>query len=176
MKGSKYISEIISEKEIETWENQNILITAPTGAGKSYFIKNKLYDYALANDKKILYLLPRLDTVLQFRDEIQKDRKTDVITIKSYQEIEKRELKKVETDLSNYDYIVVDECHYFLSDSKFNFCTDISFNAILQIQNITRVFITATSDKIRRYLTEEQKIELKEYLFLFLLYILSIKF
>lgn len=109
MKGSKYISEIISEKEIETWENQNILITAPTGAGKSYFIKNKLYDYALANDKKILYLLPRLDTVLQFRDEIQKDRKTDVITIKSYQEIEKRELKKVETDLSNYDYIVVDE-------------------------------------------------------------------
>lgn len=121
MKGSKYISEIISEKEIKTWENQNILITAPTGAGKSYFIKNKLYDYALANDKKILYLLPRLDTVLQFRDEIQRDKKTDIITIKSYQEIEKRELKKVETDLSNYDYIVVDECHYFLSDSKFNF-------------------------------------------------------
>lgn len=163
MSETKYISEIISEKEIVTWENQNILITAPTGAGKSYFIKNKLYDYALANNKKILYLLPRLDTVLQFRDEIQRDRKTDVITIKSYQEIEKRELKKVETDLSNYDYIVVDECHYFLSDSKFNFCTDISFNAILQIQNITRVFITATSDKIRRYLTEEQQIELKEY-------------
>lgn len=163
MSETKYISEIISEKEIVTWENQNILITAPTGAGKSYFIKNKLYDYAVANNKKILYLLPRLDTVLQFRDEIQRGKKTDVITIKSYQEIEKRELKKVETDLSNYDYIVVDECHYFLSDSKFNFCTDISFNAILQIQNITRVFITATSDKIRRYLTEEQKIELKEY-------------
>ena len=103
MKGSKYISEIISEEEITTWENQNILITAPTGAGKSYFIKNKLYDYALAMIKKILYLLPRLDTVLQFRDEIQRDKKTDIITIKSYQEIEKRELKKVETDLSNYE-------------------------------------------------------------------------
>ena len=112
MSETKYISEIISEKEIAKWKNQNILITAPTGAGKSYFIKNKLYDYALANNKKILYLLPRLDTVLQFRDEIQRDKKADVITIKSYQEIEKRELKKVETDLSNYDYIVVDECHY----------------------------------------------------------------
>ena len=78
MSETKYISEIISEKEIVTRENQNILITAPTGAGKSYFIKNKLYDYALANNKKILYLLPRLDTVLQFRDEIQRDRKTDV--------------------------------------------------------------------------------------------------
>lgn len=53
MSETKYISEIISEKEIVTWENQNILITAPTGAGKSYFIKNKLYDYALANNKKI---------------------------------------------------------------------------------------------------------------------------
>lgn len=163
MNGAKYISEIISEKEIEKWENQNILITASTGAGKSYFVKNKLYEYALTNDKRILYLLPRLDTVLQFRDEIQRDRKSDVITIKSYQEIEKRELRKVETDIKDYDYIVVDECHYFLSDSKFNFCTDISFNAILNLQNITRIFISATSGKIRKYLTEEQKVELKEY-------------
>lgn len=163
MSETKYISELISEDEIKTWENQNILITASTGAGKSYFIKNKLYDYANATGKKILYLLPRLDTVLQFRDEIKRDGKDDTITIKSYQEIEKRELKKVQTDLSDYDYVVLDECHYFLSDSKFNFCTDISFNAILQIQDATKIFITATPDKIQKYLIEEQGMELKEY-------------
>lgn len=151
MSTTKYISEIITTTDIASWDAKNILISAGTGAGKSYFIKHKLWEYAKRHNRKILYLLPRIDTVEQFKKEIENDGKSDVITIKSYQEIEKRELKKIQNDLDNYEYIILDECQYFLSDSKFNFCTDISFGAILQTK-VTKIFISATPTKIEKYL------------------------
>ena len=44
MEKKKRISDIITKEEVSKWEiGSNILVSAPMGAGKSYFCKNTLY-------------------------------------------------------------------------------------------------------------------------------------
>ena len=59
MNGTKlqYISDKLSDEIIKSWEmesEENILIVAGTNAGKSYFIKNRLYAYCKKHNLKIL--------------------------------------------------------------------------------------------------------------------------
>lgn len=157
------VSEIITVDEIKTWdENTVVTIGAGTGAGKSYFIKNILYAFAKANNKKILMLIHRSNCVNQFQREIEKDKKTDVIDIKTYQHIETKIKNKKDFDFSQYQYIVSDEFHYFLSDSAFNKWSDISLNAILN-QKITKIFMSATGDHTRNYIKNVKKIETTDF-------------
>ena len=88
----KRISDIITEEEIMKWQpGDNILISAPMGAGKSYFCKNSLYEVAKGLEGKVLMLLHRTNCVEQFKSEIEQDAKEDVIDIRTYQSIEQRE-------------------------------------------------------------------------------------
>ena len=85
----KRVSEIITTEEIKKWNKGDIItITAGTGAGKSYFIKNILYAFAKKENKKILFLIHRTDCKNQFYEEIKRDNKLDTINIKTYQSIE----------------------------------------------------------------------------------------
>ena len=94
MENKRYISDIISLNDIDNWHNgETVLISAGCGAGKSYFIKNILYAKALQQNKKILMLIHRTNCVNQFQMEIEKDNKTDVIDIKTYQSVEARIIK-----------------------------------------------------------------------------------
>ena len=159
------IQKKITRKEIEEWsKNETIIITAGTGAGKSYFIKNDLYKYAKENNQKILFLIHRLNCVKQFQEELDRDNKNDIIDIKTYQSIEWRELKGYDNDLSKYDYIVCDEFHYFISDadSKFNITTDLSLNKILE-QKATKIFMSASAEYVTAYLKNKRKIQVREY-------------
>ena len=48
----KRISDVITEKEIKNWrDNEVVSIEAGTGAGKSYLIKNTLYNVAKEENK-----------------------------------------------------------------------------------------------------------------------------
>lgn len=50
----KTVSDYITRNEIKQWHNQDIItISAPMGSGKSYFIKNRLYEYAKLNNQKM---------------------------------------------------------------------------------------------------------------------------
>lgn len=49
-----------------------------------------------------------------------------------------------EKELSHFDFIVADECHYFTSDSNFNRRTDMSFNWIMRQNTSVKVFMSAT--------------------------------
>lgn len=52
------VSDIIPMADIEEWKTDEIvIIETGTGAGKSYFIKNVLYEYAKSQGKKILFLI-----------------------------------------------------------------------------------------------------------------------
>lgn len=118
------VSEKISAKDIDSWNNEHkgkaITIKAGCGKGKSYFIKNCLYERAKAENKKILILVHRSNCDYQFSEEIIRDGKTDIIDISTYQSIEWDLLNKEVVDLSKYKYLVSDEFHYFISDSGFN--------------------------------------------------------
>lgn len=154
------VSDKITYKDIGSWNNDIITITSGTGTGKSHFIKTTLYEYAKKNNKKILMLLHRTNCKDQFLDEITKEKKTDVIDIMLYQKLEALYTTyKVEFDFSSYQYVVCDEFHYFLGDSVYNVKTDISLNLILQQTNTTRIFLSATSDYINKYLRDIKKIK-----------------
>lgn len=160
----KRVSEIVTIDEIEKWDECDcITIKAGTGAGKSYFIKNNLYALAKRDGKKILMLIHRTNCIDQFTEEIIRDKKTDVIDIKTYQKLEYKELKQLGNDLSEYQYIVCDEFHYFMSDASFSKTTDMSLDLILSQLFITKIFMSATGDYMKRYLNEVKKIETIDY-------------
>ena len=112
----KTLSDIISKEEIIKWQpGDTVLISAGTGTGKSYFIKNSLYETAKAAGDKILMLIHRINCVNQFKEEIQTDDKSDVITIDTYQKIESDTRRGKVYDLSEYKYIVSDIFHLMQS-------------------------------------------------------------
>lgn len=150
------VSELITKEEVLSWTNDKLYyINAGTGMGKSYFIKNTLYEVAKEEGSKILFLIHRTNCVNQFTEEIIKDGKTDVIDIRTYQSLEFYNRKDIELpftiDIKSYKYIVCDEAHYFLSDGKFNKFVDISLNNILNT-NAIKIFMSATGSKIEHYL------------------------
>ena len=150
---NKYLSECLTGKEISTWcPGEIIMIVANTGCGKSHFIKNVLRDYLKSKGQHCLYLLSRVRTKEQFESELSDD---DTITFATYQTIEALAMN-TSLAVDNYDFIVADECHYFLDDSGFNNRTDVSLDWILSQQSATRILMTATCDGIEEYLNEQK--------------------
>lgn len=160
----KRISEVVTIDKIRSWKDGDIItITAGTGRGKSYFIKNNLYAFAKKEKKKILFLIHRTNCLNQFQSEIDKDKKNDVIDIMTYQKIEYDILNNKGIDLSKYQYIVCDEFHYFLSDASYNFVTDISLNTILDAKDTIRIFMSATGRYAKGYINGVKKIDTIDY-------------
>lgn len=151
------VSDIISTEDIRDWDTEEIvIIQAGTGKGKSYFIKNVLYQYAKERGYKILYLVHRRNLLDQFKTELERDNKLDTIDLRTYQSVEAYFIKNAEyTDkqnrldlLLNYDYIICDEFHYFCGDSKFNNQTDISFKNLFLCKNAIKICMSATPDEM----------------------------
>lgn len=158
------VSDILTNKEIEKWKDGSIItISAGTGVGKSYFIKNILFAYAKEENKKILMLIHRTNCVNQFKAEIKRDGKEKFIDIMTYQAIESRELNHNQINMEQYKYIVCDEFHYFIEDANFNKTTDISFDNILKQNHATRIFMSATGDTMLKYMKNITKIETVDY-------------
>ncbi len=66
----KYLSDVIGE-EYKDWKpGQVIFLSAHTGAGKTYFILNKLVKFAAIEKKKILYLANRSILKKQIQEQI----------------------------------------------------------------------------------------------------------
>lgn len=159
------VSELITIDTTRKWNSNDIItITAGTGAGKSYYIKNILYLVAKERKQKILFLVHRSNCKEQFYNELLRDSKLDTIEIMTYQYIESYYLKNNKMiDLNNYNYIVCDEFHYFISDASFNKTTDISLNEILKSNNNIKIFMSATSEIMKGYLNKIKKIDTIDY-------------
>lgn len=160
----KTVSDIISKNDILSWKpNDNIGIGSGTGQGKSYFIKNALYDMAKSQNKRILMLVHRKNCVDQFNWEIKLAGKNDVIDIRTYQSLETEFLKQGSVNLDKYGYIVCDEFHYFISDAGFNTTTDVSLELILQQSHAIKIFMSATGEEMETYLNKVKNIKTISY-------------
>ncbi|QUH20220.1 DEAD/DEAH box helicase family protein [Alkaliphilus sp. B6464] len=157
----KYVSDVITTKHINNWNNGDvILITAPTGRGKSTLILRDLQEIAKLENEKILLLTNRDLLKNQFKNIITT---TDTIKVINYQLLENIILNQKEIkELSNYKYIICDEAHYFFTDSGFNNLTDLSLKWILEQYDKIRIMMSATASTITNYI-KQIGIEFKEY-------------
>lgn len=158
------VSDVITKETIQGWnKGQIITVTAGTGVGKSYWVKNTLYDVAKSNGDKILFLLHRVNCVNQFKVEIERENKSDVIKIMTYQSLESLYKNNIKFNFKKYKYIVADEFHYFMSDGSFSKTTDMSLQGILDQTDKYRIFMSATSHYITKYIKNYRKYETLDY-------------
>lgn len=163
MKKRITVTDLISVENIKSWESgDTIVISAGTGTGKSYFVKNKLTTFARSKNKKILFLIHRTQTVNQFTTETKREGKSHIIEIKTYQSLEAKLRKNEEINFSEYAYIVLDEFHYFLNDAAFNKFTDLSLRKILDTDTAAKIFMSATGEETLRYIENIEKTTVKE--------------
>jgi len=157
----KYISDIITSENVESWNSDTIVfIEAPTGRGKTHFIKHRLSDYKPKS--KILMLVNR--TIIKNQSEKELVREDiENVTITTYQNISNLLLtKNVALEFEGYDYIICDEAHHFCDESDFVFETDVSFNWVMKQKGI-KIFMTATGYLIRGYIQDKLKLKINHY-------------
>lgn len=135
----KFINEIIGQEYQQWLKGDLILITSGTGTGKSTFIQNILNDFCIKTKSNILYLTNRDILKEQIKTNLTK---INTITVLNYQKIEAYILNNIRLD--NYDYIVMDEAHYFFTDSSFNMKTNLFFNKMINDNSICKIMMTAT--------------------------------
>lgn len=127
MEDRKYLSDIIGEAYREWRGADMILVTAPTGSGKSYFVLHVLLKHALEKNMRILYLVNRRILKKQLQNELDNSVSREMysyfghpvvlsgnIKIMTYHSVEKRlqeNAAQISHELKQYDYVVYDECH-----------------------------------------------------------------
>lgn len=143
------INNVITEEMIAEWFPQKpVVIKAQTGQGKTYWVAHNLYDYLKKNGATCLYLIQRTRTKEQLLREFRG--KESTLRLMTYQALESS--VQHGQAVGSYDYIVADECHYFISDGGFNNNTDISFDWILGQDNAVKIFMSATVGAFYSYL------------------------
>lgn len=153
----KYLSDLIGE-DYKNWSKKKIILTAPTGLGKTTFIIDQYLGYMRERRKKVLILCNRRllreqywnDLVLRFDDYNQlKER----VTIMTYQQLAEqvKVTHWVEGIFSDYEAVVCDEAHYFYSDADFNgFGTYALLQAIVYAgMRKTMIFMSATTEEVK---------------------------
>lgn len=158
------LTDLIGPEDIKKWRDGNSIVTidAQVGKGKSYFIKNILYEEARRKGEKVLFLVHRLTCYDQFYKELEKDNKLDVIQLQTYQYIDAQYKKGCKYDFSKYQWIVCDEFHYHFSDS-WNRCSDLSLDAILAASTKVRIFMSATGDGVKKFINNMKGHETIDY-------------
>lgn len=163
-----YVSEIIGEEYKQWTPARRVFISAPTGSGKTTFILDVLYPYAIGQGKRILYLINRKVLREQIEKQVQEiaymklknSNAMSYITIMTYQTLEELAKRNPGAEvLHGYSYIICDEAHYFLKDSLFNTSTDVSYNFVDWYRGkAVLVFISATIDKIKDTIHDNNKV------------------
>lgn len=156
----QYISDVINIEDIDKWNKDEIVfIEAPTGRGKSHFIKNTLAEHN--RDKKILLLVSRILIKNQSDKELLRQ-DIDNVTITTYQNIANKILLRKEIEFTDCDYIICDESHFFCEDSEYIYEGDLVFDWIMSKSSI-KIFMTATGHYIKSYLKYELGLKIKLY-------------
>lgn len=166
-------------KEYERWQpRERVFISTPTGSGKTYFVLHELVPFAKETKRKILYLVNRSILKEQLEREISMlpvDERY-IVKVELYQVIESLiwnsyvglegiycypvvwKSRILDEMVAGYDFVVCDECHYFLADSSYNTCTWLSFRWIQDyFKSKIRIFLSATIDDVKRYIVSDDE-------------------
>lgn len=149
-----WISELIGDK-YKTWNKEKIIFDAGTGSGKTSFCLGVLTEYAEDTGKTVLYLCNREKLKEQVKDEVNQLGYKN-ITVTTYQSIQEK--IKQHISIEKYDYILADECHYFVTDALFNNYTDLAYDYIKNSKESVVVYMSATAKVFFNHLTVSKKV------------------
>ena len=173
------VTDYIKEDYTKWKERDKIFISAPTGSGKTYFILHSLLPYAQKQNKKILFLVNRRILKEQMENEIFRlkyDLRSN-IQVELYQTLENamgviqrnsetREFhaagyKEID-EYEEYEYVVCDECHYFLTDANYNTNTALSFRWIQDtFECKIRIFMSATMNEFKEVVEKDEEARIR---------------
>lgn len=176
----KYLTEEIGDAYKAWTAERPVVIHAPTGSGKTFFILNRLLPYVAECGKRMVYLSNRSALKQQVENEFQRDsalaKYQGSITICNYQRLSSVNMRNGEErpyglsanqkarwredhEIIHSDYYVLDEAHYFLADSGFNMELKECVKRIeaIQSQNSSAiwVYMTATLPYLLLYLSSD---------------------
>lgn len=138
----RFIRQIIGD-QFKTWTNENIIIKSGTNTGKTSFILNVLIPWAADKNKTVLYLVNRKRLFNQIAQRTNDYSNVELMTYQGLQSLLQQDIPA-----GYYDYIVADECHYFLSDGIFNEYTDYSYQWLIRQSGSVLIWISATANEI----------------------------
>lgn len=177
----QYVSDAIGEDYFTKWTPASpVFVSAQTGAGKNYFIEEVLIPHAVRKKQTVLILSNRValgrqekKRIAEIMDKIEprlRGKKSYIkevairsgelldefedfgsVTIKSYQGFRARpEILK-----EHYDYVILDECHYFLADAKYNkFTYEVLTTILSRYMKSIRVYMSSTLSDVALSLLE----------------------
>ena len=167
-----YVSNIIGDT-YRKWKPRDIvIIEAQTGTGKNYFIENIFMPYM--SPSKVLFVSNRTNLKRQVKkrlleshglkipetlEELDGTKTIGHVTVCSYHALQHSSLNENYRgklfDLSRYSAIILDECHFVLSDSGYNNLCRFTYKKLIvaQYPNLIKVFMSATMDEIGKPIT-----------------------
>lgn len=178
---NKYLSQNFTKEQVEklfTQTGQIQMLTAPTGAGKTYFILQNIIEIAKgefrpfgASEKKALLLANRSALKEQMKADLVKGLdKADFESISEEQFVTKyvdtlsyqvfaEKIFQDENFLDNYRLIIADECHYFLNDYWNNTTQLTLYKLIEHSKNNTILFFSATTEELKYFMDAIAEVE-----------------
>ena len=151
-----YVSDAIGN-DYMNWKNgDSIIISFPTGTGKTYFVLNVLVPYAKKLNKKIVMFCNRIALYEQINNAIGEDNK-EYIELLTYQSAEYQIQKSMSCDVL---YYIFDEAHYIFQDSSFNEGTGEWYDHFFSTSKLSFgicVYLSATPDDIYMLLANKTK-------------------
>lgn len=146
-----------------------IVIKAPTGAGKTWFVINKIVQRTIKRSEYVLIITNRNPLNLSYKQEIAKSMGKDkMYTTEGLQEacefgnvyiINYQGLESFLHTHSHikFSYVICDECHYFLQDATFSDCSGSALDMIpRKFDSAIRIYISATIDEVLLYITRAE--------------------
>ena len=165
----KHITDVIGE-DYKQWDSRKaILIETPMGSGKTYFALNVLLPFVHQQGKSMVYFTNRVALTEQVKNAGNIKDYQASFSICSYQQFVELDLpsqnngtQKANTSdelaqrVRKADYYVLDEAHYFLTDSSFNMKIKECTNRMRRIREgrpeSVWIYMTATMSYLFLYL------------------------
>lgn len=156
-----YLCEKIGD-EYRGWLDKKIIISTPTGSGKTTFVLKKLLPFYRERGKKLLILCNRKILELQYGYAMAENftdfREEKNVQIVTYQKMatELREGLNIEEKYAEFDGVCLDECHYFVADAEFNsFGTAAVWGAVKKLfWTKQMIFMSATMENMLSFIEE----------------------
>ena len=148
------------------WDRSTqVMITAPTGSGKTYFVINCLLPFAIEQEREILYISNRtllddeivkaicviqgVNYELMAKSGIAEFKGIIVMTYQTMQQMIKE--NGWSRQIPHCYYLVADEIHYIASDSEFSAEVYNAFKWLTNCDFPVKIMISATPEEVMPY-------------------------